>query len=86
MTLGWVKESVNPSESEPLPNPSESGIHFCRVKMPIQIVQYAKESPEGLLRIHSNPPESDPLPNASESGNALPAVTSLVVVPPRCLR
>ena len=29
----------NPSESDPLSNPSESGIHICRAKMPIQTVK-----------------------------------------------
>ena len=34
--LGWGPGiRPNPSESDPLPNPSESGIYFCRVKMPI---------------------------------------------------
>ena len=30
----------NPSKSDPRPNPSESGIHFCRAEMPIQTVKY----------------------------------------------
>ena len=45
----------NPSESDSLPNPSESGTRFCRVKMPIQNVKYYKISPCGAAR---DPPES----------------------------
>jgi hypothetical protein len=55
-----------PPESDPLPNPSESGIHFDRVKMPIHTAKYVKEIPP-------NPPESNHPPISSESGNAIPA-------------
>jgi hypothetical protein len=32
---------LNPPESDPRPNPCESGIHFCRVKWPMQTIKYA---------------------------------------------
>ena len=54
----------NPSESDTLPNPSESGIHFCRVKMPIQTVEYRKKIPCGAAR---NPPESARIRPSNES-------------------
>ena len=63
----------NPPESDPRPNPSESGIHFCRVKMPVQTAKYRKNVPSGAAR---NPPEFDPRPNPSESGIANPAKQS----------
>jgi hypothetical protein len=45
----------NPSEFDPLPNPSETGIHLDRVEMPIQTATYAIPHPCGATRI---PPES----------------------------
>jgi len=68
------RPGLKPSESDPLPNPSESGIHFCRFKMPIQTVKYGKAILCGAAR---NPPEFTrirPLPNPSESGDAIPVV------------
>jgi len=51
-----VQESApNPPESDPRPNPSESGIHVCRIRTPIQTVKYRKTFPCGAAR---NPPES----------------------------
>ena len=54
----------NPSESDSLPNPSESGTHFCRDEMPIQTVQYRKKYPCGAAR---NPPESVRIRPSTES-------------------
>ena len=45
----------NPSESDSLPNASESENHFSRVKMPIQTVNYRQKFPCGAAR---NPLES----------------------------
>jgi len=44
----------NSSESDSLPNPSESGTHFGRDEMPIQTVQYRKKIPCGAA---GNPPK-----------------------------
>ena len=53
-----------PPESDPRPNPSESRIHFCQVKMPIQTVQYRKIYPCGAAR---NPLESTRIRPSTES-------------------
>ena len=54
----------NPSESDSLPNPSESGTHFCRVKMPTQTANTAKQITCGAAR---NPPESIRMRPSTES-------------------
>jgi hypothetical protein len=65
-----LHESVrNPSESDPLPNPSVTEIQFDRVKMPKQTAKYAKSFPCEAAR---HPPESNPPPSPSESRNAIP--------------
>jgi hypothetical protein len=81
INLDWVGDfhiwgpgiRPNPSESDSLSIPSESGTHIFRVILLIQNVRYRKKtSPAGLLRIRPNLPESDPPPNPSESRTAIP--------------
>ena len=54
----------NPSESDSLPDASESGTHFCWVETPIPTVRCRKKIPCGTSR---NPPESVRIRPSTES-------------------